>query len=153
MVSVLFLKTHHGASTSPVGRQLGSFSFNHHNNDLNYVNTRMGNKIEVYKRWKIKFQIMAKSFPFFNTFYFRYGCHFTWVNSCFMAKNDMVAHWATRLHILVAKHCFLVVPGVRTPDLSSPAAPNHRSLTLMQLHWSATLGNHLFLAPRQNCHH
>ena len=75
-----------------------------------------------YNRWKIKLKIMAKGFPFFNTFYSRYGCHLTWVNSYVMAKNDVVAHRATRLSILVAQHCFLVVPGVRTPDLSSPAS-------------------------------
>ena len=37
-----------------------------------------------------------------------------------MTKNYVVARWATRLHILVAQHYFLVVPGVRAPDLSSP---------------------------------
>ena len=32
----------------------------------------------------------------------------------------MVAHWATSPQYLVAQTCFLVVPGVRTLDLSGP---------------------------------
>ena len=36
-----------------------------------------------------------------------------------MAKT-LVAHRATRLQYLAAQTPFLVVPGVRTPDLSGP---------------------------------
>ena len=32
----------------------------------------------------------------------------------------MVAHWSTSPQYLVAQTCFLVVPGVRTLDLSGP---------------------------------
>ena len=35
-------------------------------------------------------------------------------------KNILVDRWATRLPILVAQILFLVVPGARTLDLSSP---------------------------------
>ena len=36
----------------------------------------------------------------------------------------MVAHWATSPQYLVVQTCFLVVPGVRTVDLSGPETPN-----------------------------
>ena len=40
-----------------------------------------------------------------------------------VAKN-LVAHRATSLQYLVAQTYFLVVPGVRTPDLSGPESLN-----------------------------
>ena len=38
-------------------------------------------------------------------------------------QDILVVCWATRPSKLVAQHLFMVVPGVRTPDLSSPGAP------------------------------
>ena len=41
----------------------------------------------------------------------------------------LVAHRATSLQYLVAETCFLVVPGVQTPDLSGP------EINLLRIHY------------------
>ena len=65
--------------------------------------------------------------------------HGKYVGNILEKKSILVVRWATRPPNLVAQYLFLVVPGVRTPDLSSPAGPY---LSILHITYKGTLYNH-----------